>query len=73
MKYNKIKCREIRQNPYRPTNRKRIYIFNNKDNNRVLKAENNGIPELDNLGETIVSEKRAAKSMYLSLDVGLFF
>lgn len=48
-------------------------IFNNKDNNRVLKAENNGIPELDNLGETIVSEKRAAKSMYLSLDVGLFF
>jgi hypothetical protein len=48
-------------------------IFNNNGNNRVLKAQSSGIPELDNLGETIVSEKRAAKSMYLSLDVGVFF
>jgi hypothetical protein len=49
-------------------------IFNAKNNNRVLKAQNNGSPELDPLtGNTILSEKRAAKSLYVSLDVGVYF
>ena len=48
-------------------------IFNAKNNNRVLKALDNGWPQLDANGNTIISEKRAAKSLYVSLDVGVYF
>lgn len=48
-------------------------LFNKKDINRVWKPTNTGSPELDNNGNPIESQLRNAKSMYVSLNVGVFF
>ena len=48
-------------------------MFNNKGGSNILKPASDGTPELDSSGNVIVSQRKDAKTMYISLDIGVFF
>lgn len=48
-------------------------LFNNKFQNRLLEADENGNPSLDAAGKAIIGKQKKAAANYVSLSVGVFF